>query len=152
MLSVWRGSDCIWQFPLGVQHNQTIEDNVLIWFRCVCVLHRWLIGSTFPPWDCALGLSQPEPAASASNMAGYLHDSSSHCTTRSSRWSLPLWEFSCPTLAARGGCAGRFPGVGCCGPSRRLCAAGPVRTPGEDRCPSASSGSPATPLTWRRLG
>lgn len=71
---------------------------------------------------------------------------------RGVRSDLPLllWLPSETTLAARGECAGRFQGARCCGSPRRPCAAGPVQTPGVDRCPSASSGSPATPSVWRK--
>lgn len=55
-----------------------------------------------------------------------------------------------PTPVVRGGCAGRFRGVGGCVSPRRPCAAGPVQKPGVDRCPSASSGFPATPPVWRK--
>lgn len=37
---------------------------------CVCMSHRWLFRSTFSPWVYSLSLSQPPPAASASNVEG----------------------------------------------------------------------------------
>lgn len=92
-------------------------------------------------------------------MEGYLHDSSAHCADPGKVVTAPVGVTDNvplvpvvlgPTLAARGGCAGHSQDVLCCGAPRRPCAAGPLRTSGADRCPSASSGSPATPPVWRK--
>lgn len=109
----------------------------------------------FSPWVYLLSLSQSAPA----NMEGYLHDSSANCANPGKVVATPVGVTDNvpivpvvlgPTLAARGGCAGRSQDVLCCGAPRRPCAADPLRTSGADRCPSASLGSPATPPVSRK--
>ena len=152
-------SDCIRHvlLKLRVQQNQAIVVNVS-WFDFVCASRTGGFSDPrFPPESI---LVKPEPTYTCSfKHGGVFTRLLQPLLPLRGRRLPPVWGFTLlptppvvlsPTPAVRGGCAGRFQGARCCASPRKPCASGPLQTPAVDRCPSASSGSPATPPVWRK--
>lgn len=132
---------------------------LILMCECVCVQLAQVAFQIhiYSPWVYSLRLSQPSHAALNKEYLQWLlqplirPEANHRCPCGViSNFPLLIQSCSAPTPAVRGECASRFQGAWCCGSPRRPCAAGPVQTPGVDQCPSASSGSPATPPVWRK--